>query len=69
MRPTAEEIIKALRCSSTVRDHEVDCAKCAYYVKQKPVAGYENLPEEFWCQCDCDKIALDAADLIEEMTR
>lgn len=69
MRPTAEEIVKALRYSCTVHDHETNCAKCAYYYKEKPVPGFEKYPDEFWGQCDCDKIGLDAADLIEEMMK
>lgn len=69
MRPTAEEIVKALRCTSTVHDHEANCEKCPYFHKEKPEVGCEDLPDEFWCQCDCDKIAQDAADLIEEMVK
>lgn len=69
MRPTAEEIVKALRCSCTVHEKKVNCTGCPYFYTEKPEPGYEDFPAEFWPQCDCDKIGLDAADLIEEMVK
>lgn len=67
-------IVKALRCSAHVPP---DCAHdCPYRLVDRPTpeelteleacVGFENLPEDFFGACDCDKIALDAASLIEQ---
>lgn len=62
MKP--EAIIKALRCSATPGEH--DCTGCPYLLKEKL---NEELAEKFGCEevesCDVDKIALDAAELLE----
>lgn len=62
MKP--EDIIKALRCSTTPGKH--DCDGCPYLVIEKlsgeeaEIFGTSELES-----CDCDKIALDAAELLE----
>ncbi len=59
-----EKIIKALRCSATPGEH--DCDGCPYLVIEKlsgeeaEIFGTSELES-----CDCDKIALDAAELLE----
>lgn len=62
MKP--ENIIKALRCSATPGEH--DCDGCPYLVIEKlsreeaEIFGTSELES-----CDCDKIALDATELLE----
>lgn len=62
MKP--EDIIKALRCSAMPDEH--DCTGCPYLFTEKLNAV---LAKKFGCEevesCDCDKIALDAAELLE----
>lgn len=59
-----EKIIKALRCSATPGEH--DCDGCPYLVIEKlsgeeaEIFGTSELESG-----DCDKIALDAAELLE----
>lgn len=52
-----EDIIRALLCSATT-GHDPDCAGCPY-----------ALPQEFggrvWDGCDCDRMARDAAEMLE----
>lgn len=61
MKP--EDIIKALRCSATPGKH--DCTGCPYVVIEKlngeeaEIFGTSELES-----CECDKIALDAAELL-----
>lgn len=58
----AQTIITALRCFGTPweKGFEPDCKNCPY-----------SAWEEFWGDygCDCDRITLDAADLIEQLER
>lgn len=52
---TEKEIVKALRCISTVCSAtDRDCLKCGYFRK--------------WFGCDADRLSTDAADLIERLT-
>ena len=52
---TEKEVVKALRCISTVcRATDRDCLKCGYFRK--------------WFGCDVDRLSTDAADLIERLT-
>lgn len=65
-------IIKALRCSATVVPNR-ECGKCAYFCRDEPspeiAEQYGAVPDDFWDGCDCDKIALDAADMIEQLLK
>lgn len=62
-----EEIVRALRCVSTVGG-EHDCEHCPYWTA-------EEVPEEFqpmfgtgtWYSCDVDRVGLDGAALIEKL--
>lgn len=68
----ATDIIKALRCSATALGTG-DCEKCAYYYRDEPspeiAEEYGDVPDNFWESCDCDRVARDAADLIERQER
>lgn len=67
-------IVKALRCSATAPP---DCKRdCPYFRIDLPTPAElaeikacfapDDVPEKFFEGCDCDKIALDAATLIEQ---
>lgn len=62
---TAVNIVKALRCSSMVHpaDDKLECESCPYWEYQ----GHPDRPEEFWYSCNCDRICMDAAELIERL--
>ena len=68
-----EKLIKALRCSAAVKTEETDCSNCPYRViepidKDDPLfinSDFEG--KEYWKSCDLDKMALDAADYIEQI--
>lgn len=73
-----EEIVLALRCTASA---ESVCRKgdCPYYSRMSPQKQREycrkvrlnpdKVKDEFWDDCDADQICLDAADLIEGLTR
>lgn len=73
-----EEIVFALRCTASA---ESVCRKwdCPYYSRISPQKQREycrkvrlnpdKVKDEFWDDCDADQICLDAADLIEGLTR
>lgn len=75
MKVTADELIKALRCSARVKKEEDDCSKCPYRYLQEIDPKYpipHDIEEDgklYWEQCDCEQMALDAADMIETMQR
>ena len=71
---TINEIIKALRCTSTPR-HKYDCENCPYRELNEV---NEDIPikedviidgKKYWEDCDAEKIAIDAADLLEKIQR
>lgn len=73
---TAKEIVEALRCSSST---DAACKKrgCPYYSRvprdqQKKFFEHskvnpKKISDEFWDDCDVDRISMDAAELIEEL--
>lgn len=67
----ATDIIKALRCSASIVPRS--CEKCAYFYRDEPspeiVEEYGDVPDYFWDSCDCDRIAFDAADMIEQLLK
>lgn len=66
---TNEEIVQALRCTSTPGDHASNCEQCPYWKKEQLDGRLkEKLGTDTWASCDIDKIGLDAADLIERLT-
>lgn len=71
---TINEIVKALRCTSTPR-HKYDCENCPYRELNEV---NDDIPIEedviidgkkYWEDCDVEKIAIDAADLLEKIQR
>lgn len=66
---TSQEIVKALRCTSTPGDHTSNCEQCPYWKKEQLNGQLkEKLGTDTWASCDIDKVGLDAADLIERLT-
>lgn len=66
------KLIEALRCSITPHsiDEEMPCGGCPYYRFQPlPEEEVGLLTEDFYCGCDVDAMAQDAADRLEELTR
>lgn len=66
---TDQEIVQALRCTSTPGGPTGDCEKCPYWKTEQLTAEQkEKLGVDTWTSCDVDKVGLDAADLIERLT-
>lgn len=65
---TTDEIVRALRCVSAPGGPTGDCTKCLYWKKEQL---NDKLKEKFgtdeWTSCDCDKVGIDAANLIERL--
>ncbi len=55
-----EEIVRSLRCSSQVPGPQLDCRTCPYHMEET-VDGVD------YADCDCARIAVDAADRLEEL--
>lgn len=53
---TREEIARGLRCSASTGDK--DCGKCPWGIR-------EEFEGRVWESCDCDRMAVEAADLLE----
>ena len=53
---TREEIARGLRCSASTG--EKDCGKCHWGIREEFEGGV-------WESCDCDRMAVEAADLLE----
>lgn len=66
---TSQEIVQALRCTSTPGGLHEDCTGCPYYRKEQLDAELkEKLGVDTWPSCDVNKVGMDAADLIERLT-
>lgn len=63
---TDQELIKALRCSATVHEREVDCTGRPFFKQTAVPAALIGRFGEYWMSCDCDGIALAASDRLEE---
>jgi len=69
-------IIEALRCTATPGCKERDCIGCKWHtvewVDEHPnipiIADCEINGRKAWIGCDCDRIALEAANLIQKLT-
>ena len=60
---TDQELIRALRCTSTPGGPLMDCEKCPYRVVEAvPEHLREQVGSDEWESCDVDKIGVDAAD-------
>lgn len=65
---TAKQIVHGLRCTATYHGDPV-CDECPYLVSETVPDSLRGLTKkDTWGSCDVDRIALDAADLIEELT-
>lgn len=65
---SCEDIIRALRCTSTPGDHTSNCEQCPYWKKEQLNGQLkEKLGTDEWTSCDIDKVGLDAADRIERL--
>ena len=65
---SCEDIIRALRCTSTPGDHTSNCEQCPYWKKEQLNRRLkEKLGTDTWTSCDIDKVGLDAADRIERL--
>ena len=66
-----EIVVKALKCSATVRPKERNCEDCPYRTLEEVDDKFPVPPDveidgvKYWEGCDCEKICLDAADLLE----
>ena len=69
-------LAKALRCAATVKKEVKSCEGCPYLVREE--IDISDLPEGNWGlkeengkhyyeSCDCDRMALDAAKVLEEL--
>lgn len=67
-----KEIIKALRCSATPGTEHHDCEKCRYRYLEPVDDKIPCRPDveiagvKYWESCDCDRICMDAAELLEK---
>lgn len=76
MIESAKEIVEALRCSSST-DAACKKADCPYYSRvpkeqrrefcRSAKVNPKKISDEFWDDCDCERIAMDAAEMIEEL--
>lgn len=65
----SQELVQALRCTSTPDGPTGDCEKCPYWKTEQLTAEQkEKLGVDAWTSCDVDKVGMDAADLIERLT-
>lgn len=63
------KLIAALRCSATANMQGPDCRNCPYFTQEHvPEKLWEQLKTEWWDGCDVDRIAMDAAARLEELT-
>lgn len=68
-----EIVVKALKCSANIRPKERNCEDCPYRILEEVDDRFPVKPDveidgvKYWEECDCDKICLDAADLLEKI--
>lgn len=65
---TPEVLVAALRCSAAEEVAEAHCETCPYYAVEDLSGEEAALFGERWVSCDVDRMALDAAVLIEELS-
>ncbi len=66
-RVTPAVLAAALRCSAAPPAPERDCDGCPYCVTESAPAEYVAQLGNMWTWCDVDRMARDAADMIEGM--
>ena len=68
-----EEIVKALRCSASPKHS--DCSNCKYRYLEEVSDKIPCSPDceidgvQYWESCDCDRMVLDAADVIDRLSK
>ena len=62
------EVLAALRCSAAEDVHETHCETCPYYVVEDLSGEEAAFFGEKWATCDVDRMALDAAAMIKELS-
>ena len=67
------ELIKSLRCSASTYNNKIDCKGCAYRYLEE-VNDKIPCPQDvevngvkYWVSCDCDRMVLDAANILEKV--
>lgn len=66
-------LVKALRCSASPYTGKEKCAECQYRLLEEvkddlPIPYDVEIDEKhYWQSCDCDKIAIDAAEMLEKL--
>lgn len=61
-------LIRALRCSANVPPEDEVCKRCAYGIVEEWKLGSEEQRRYEIVSCDTDRIVVDAADRLEELT-
>ena len=66
-------LIKALRCSASPYTDNKNCTECQYRLQEEvkddlPVPYDAEIDgKKYWISCDCDRIVLDAAEMLEKL--
>lgn len=64
-----EDIIRALRCSATYNE-AVNCTGCPYLMEETLTEDAAQIVgDKLWMSCDCDRMAIDAAEMLEVDTK
>ena len=64
-----EDIVLALRCSATCGE-PLDCTGCPYLMEETLTEDAAQIVGgELWLSCDCDRMAMDAAEMLEADAR
>lgn len=67
-RVTPAALAAALRCSAAEDLAERNCEGCPYCVTEDVADGLVDQLGDTWTGCDVDRMARDAADMIERLT-
>lgn len=61
--------MRALRCSATYNE-AVDCTGCPYLMEETLTEDEAQIVgDKLWMSCDCDRMAMDAAEMLEADTK
>lgn len=69
------ELVKALRCSCEPMTKDKSCVGCKYRGLDEIDENFPTHPDVvidgvgYWEYCDTERMALDSADLIEQLTK
>lgn len=63
---TNQELAAKLRCISTVHTDDPGCESCPFWIKEPVLEDLrEDYPDDFFSQCDCDRVNIESADALE----